>query len=269
LILIYLLTSNIILGRMPAEVLWTKPEARGLRERFDPLCSAIKRGDLTTFRRLTDFNNQHAPWFIHFRIFLQIRNRCEVLVWRTLVRKIFVLNGEQGGGDTRAAPNMDLSDVVHISQYLEKRVLNPISVSDLGPGKRHTNWIFMQDSIPKNAIYIDEDFDDTEDLPTEYDDNDKEILQDPLCLPDMYEVESIVASLIDQGLLNGFIAHRLKKFAILGAKTKPALQAGFPNVWEVVSRKFDGEVPGWKRKEERMGGAGMVYNLSAVKEIGS
>jgi hypothetical protein len=156
---------------------------------------------------------------------------------------------------------MHLMDVVHVSQFLEKRALNPISVSDHGPGKRHTNWVFMQDLVPKQALYVDSDFEGTEDDPEEEEE------EDPFCLPDMCEVESIVASLIDQGLLNGFISHRLKKFAISGARLKPALQAGFPNVWETISKNCDDEVPGWK-KEERAFGAGMVFNLSGVKGVG-
>jgi hypothetical protein len=263
LILIYLLASNVIMGRFPTDALYRLPEADGLRERFQPLCYAIKMGDLATFRRLTDYHHEHAQWFLYFRIFLQLRNRCEVLVWRSLIRRTFILNGEQGGGDTRTAPNMHLADIVQVSRFLEKRALNPLSVSDHGPGKRHTNWIFMQDSAPKDALYTDPDFEGTEDDP-----DDETEDEDPLCLPAMMEVEAIVASLIHQGLLNGFIAHRLKKFAISGAKTKPALQAGFPNVWDTVSRNYDREVPGWKR-EERGVGQGMVYNLSGVKEIGA
>ncbi|QDS71572.1 hypothetical protein FKW77_005951 [Venturia effusa] len=271
LILIYLLTSNIILGRMPAEFLWDRPEAHGLKERFNPICGAIKKGDMATFRRLSSFENEHASWFLHFRIFLQIRNRCEVLVWRTLARKVFALNGDPGDPKSGKAPNLQISDLVHISQYLEKRALNPILANDLGPGRSHTNMMFVRDTIPKAAYYIDPDFEDAGDLPDEEDDERVLTTDDPLVLPDMFEVESIVTSLINQGLLNAFVAHKLKKIAIKDMKKangRTALEVGFPNAWDVFKRaQANAGVPGWKVTEGRAGG--QTYHFGPVKEVGS
>ncbi|TID22427.1 Endothelin-converting enzyme 1 [Venturia nashicola] len=270
LILIYLLTSNMILGRMPAEVLWDRPESRGLRERFDPICTVIKKGDLATFRWLTSFDNEHASWFLHFRIFLQIRNRCEVLVIRTLARKVFALNGDPGDLKVSKSPNLQISDLVHILRYLERKALNPVLASDI-PGRSHFNMMFVRDTIPKAAYYMDPDFEGAEDLPEEEDDERVLVTDDRLILPDMFEVESIVASLINQGLLNAFIAQKMKRIAIKDMKKangRSVLDVGFPNVWEVVKRNNgNAEVPGWKVKEGRAGG--QTYNLGAVKEIGA
>lgn len=172
---------------------------------------------------------------------------------------------------------MQLSDVVHISQYLERRALNPISASDLGPGRSHANWLFARDNIPKDAFYTDPDLEGTEVLPAELDDEKVLITEDPLCLPDMFEVESIVASLINQGLLKGFIAHKMKKFAIKGAhrgaqngeQKLPAQEAGFPNIWNLATEIHQkGEVPGWKLRDSA-GAGGMIVTMGAVKEIGS
>lgn len=67
LILIYLITSNIILGRFPSLKLLSRPEAAGLQQKFRPICSAIKLGDLASFRRLVDLNNEHAECRPYFR----------------------------------------------------------------------------------------------------------------------------------------------------------------------------------------------------------
>jgi nuclear mRNA export protein PCID2/THP1 len=72
--------------------------------------------------------------------------------------------------------------------------------------------------------------------------------------PSVSEIEAIVANLMQQGLLHGFVSHNLARFAIIRAKVKSwAVKAGFLLLWEVISareqeRMRDGEeeVPGWK-----------------------
>ena len=90
-------------------------------------------------------------------------------------------------------------------------------------------------------------------------------------------IESIVASLIEQDLLHGFISHSQHRFAITGVKTNNApLQIGFPKVWDVITAKADSEVPGWV-KEEKKGpvaiggnfGPGMIVNLSGARPAGA
>ncbi len=263
LILIYLIASNIILGRFPSEFLYRRPEAQGIRERFNPICRAMARGDLESFRRLTDSKHEHADWFLHFRIFLQIENRCEVIVWRSLFRRTFLLAGVQGDANSRRAPTLDLHDVLALFTYLEKRAMMPLSQLDGGPGRRHTNWIFMSQDPPPSAAYIDPDFEGCEDFEPE------------ILLPTILGMESICSSLINQGLLNGFISHKLRRFAIQGAKRKGALAAGFPNVWEVIKSRPDDEVPGWKKDVSQGGavaggfGPGMVVNLSGARPVGA
>ena len=66
------------------------------------------------------------------------------------------------------------------------------------------------------------------------------------------DVEMMVAALISQGLMHGWVAHAQGRFAIIGAKAKgsPVL-AGWPNVWDAIRERryeeeFDpDEVPGW------------------------
>ena len=89
LILIYLVAANIILGRFPTEAVYNCPEAKGFREVFAPITRAIRKGDLESFRRITNLDLSHASaeFLCHYRIFYQIGNYCEVLVWRSLLRQ--------------------------------------------------------------------------------------------------------------------------------------------------------------------------------------
>jgi hypothetical protein len=268
LILIYLVTSNLVLGKFPSEELYQRPEARGFKERFQPICNTIRKGNLPTFRRLTDMANEHAEWFVFHRIFLQIRSRCEVLVWRSLCRRVWLLNGSRGDPETRRPPFLELEDFVTVARYLEQRALNPMSLSDGGPGNRHTNWIFMSQEPPKKAQYTDPDFDGLAEDEEYYDDGGYE--DNPFLLPDLQEIESVVSSLISQGLVNGYISTQ-KKLAIQGAMKKPALDAGWPNVWQTIKARCEKEgtdIPGWKRGGRGPSQGGMVVNLSSARPVG-
>lgn len=250
-ILVYLIASNIILGRFPTQSLLNRPEARGLAERFLPICVAIRKGDLASFRRHLDINGEHANWFLHFRILLQLTNRCEVLVWRSLIRKTWILNGFRPNPDPadkiKRAPTVDMHDLVAAFTWLEQK-------SNL---------------IPPG--YTDPDFQDI-DYNDDYNSQGYDITS----------IESILSSLVDQGLLNGFFSHRNLKFAISGAYSKPALEAGFPRPWPVMRARAERDrvggdvpVPGWK-KEQAFGGVagiapgpGSVIQMSNLKEVGA
>ena len=280
LILVYLITSNIILGRFPSAQLLKRPEAEGLRDKFLPICHAIAKGNLATFRSLLSLDNDNADWFLRRRILLQLRNRCEILVWRSLARKTYLLSGTQGGaqGDGgQKAPTLDLDDLLTLSIFLEKRTLNSEASLTNGDsqhnGNSHTNSIFLIQKAARNTTnregetggYVDPDLRGAIE-PTGPD------------LPTMATTESVVSSLIEQGLLHGYISHRLLRFAIVGAKTKGALQAGFPNAWETIKSKANDEVPGWVKEEKsgamvgglaRKTGPGMVVNLSGARPAGA
>jgi len=263
-ILVYLVSSNTILGRFPSQQLISRPEAKSFDILFSPLCRAITKGDLVTLHRLLADDAEHVRWFRGYRILLQLRNRCEVLAWRSLARRVFLISGFQGDPTSRKAPTFSLNDLLAALQYLYRG--NAVSSSTRGgpPGQRHTNWIFMNDNNKKAGAYVDPDLAGTKDI------------GEGASIPDMLEVESILSSLIDQGLLNGFISHRQLRFAIVGAKKKGAIAAGFPNVWQVMDAKSGNEVPGWVKGSrhtvqnlgQRRLGPGMVVNLSGAKPVG-
>lgn len=223
LILIYLITSNIILGRFPSTALLSRPEAHGLTDRFTPLCAAIRSGNLIQFHHLTSISSPHAAWYLHHRILFQLQNRCEVLVWRSLVRKTFLLQGVAPEAGTNKAASLDLHSLV-------------AAFTHLTPAP----------SLTDDEAQADPDFDGF-----------NMGAEDSLLAPDDMAVEAVLSSLIDQGFVRAYIAHKQKKLAILGAKSVGgnAVAAGFPNVWGVVCKKDreGGRVPGWKVGEVRRG----------------
>lgn len=243
--LIYLIASNIILGRFPSQTLLNRPEARGLSDRFLPLCYAIRQGNLAAFNHHLSLASPHATWFLHFRILLQLRNRCEPLVWRSLTRKTWILNGTRPAEGSKVAPQVDINDLVTLFNLL-------IRQSDTANG------------------YVDPDF-----AGADFEDHSPQDL-------DTLGVESKLSSLIDQGLLNGFISHSKLKYAITGTARKGGniLAAGFPSIWDVLKAKAEGdeEVPGWKKESPAGGmaagqgirpGPGMVFNFSNMRGIGA
>lgn len=134
-------------------------------------------------------------------------------------------------------------------------------------GKNHTNSIFIFPPTPADTPPAKED---GEQLPDGYVDPDLLDCVDPPGpdLPTMEAVESMIASLVDQDLLHGFVSHGQKRFAITGAKNASPLQVGFPNVWKTISAKMDEEVPGWVKEGQKKGG-GVVMHLSGARPVGA
>ncbi|KAL2033813.1 hypothetical protein VTO58DRAFT_104527 [Aureobasidium pullulans] len=240
LILIFLIAANMVCGRLPSQQLFNRPEAAGLRERFGPLCKYIAQGNIVGFRRHLDIGSEHYAWFSGYRLDLQLRNRCEVFVWRSICRKTFILYGDPGNPEARKAPTFDLKDVLAIFRWQETIYATP-------PGATQ----------PDN--YIDPDFVGMVDEPTG---------EDALDLPDMNNIHSKMTALIHQGLLGGYISFSREKFAIQGAKLKGALAAGFPNAWKTIEARADAEVPGWKLETSAPIHAGGVVRLSGVRPVG-
>jgi len=261
-ILVYLIGANLILGRFPADVVYDKPEAKGFRRIFGPLTKAIRQGDLEAFRRITSLDLTHASadFLMHYRMFYQIGNYCEVLVWRSLIRRVYLLTGAQGAG-TQAAAVVDLHHLLHIFRFLQARsqIKNPaLAASDLGPGRRNMGHLFNDYASTSQPTYIDPDFAAMPNV-TPYH-----------AAMDILEIESICGSLITQGLLNAYISQRAEKLAISGARRPQdggALRVGFPSPWSVVASRNREEVLGWVKE----GGAmrmGEVVRLSGARAAG-
>ena len=283
LILIYLITSNIILGRFPSAQLYQRPEATGLQEKFQPICTAIARGDLASFRHYVDLDNPHVEWLLRKRILLQLSNRCEVLVWRSLARRTFMLSGSHGDASKKAAPTLALQDMLTLATSLETAALSlpssapqPNDHSSDPRVRNHTNSIFVFPSNNNSTSPQPQDPVSSTALPNGHIDPDLAgaAEETPPLLPTIEIIESIVVSLVEQDLLHGFISHSQHRFAITGAKNANPLHVGFPVVWKVLAGKADLEVPGWVREKKgpvAIGGfrPGMVVNLRGARPVGA
>ena len=100
LILTYLIPCNMIMGRFPSRELLQRPESQALAQWFVPICQLIVRGDYIAFRKHLAVDSPHTQWFAQKGLLLPLRNRCEILVWRSLTRKVFIHGGFHG--DTQA-----------------------------------------------------------------------------------------------------------------------------------------------------------------------
>ncbi|KAF2455267.1 hypothetical protein BDY21DRAFT_307362 [Lineolata rhizophorae] len=239
--LVYLISANLPLGRFPSENLYNLPEAAGLRELFFPVTRAIVRGDLASFRKLLDLNllatpssentsnlqlvkenHERVQFLFRRRVLLQLRNRCEVLVLRSLARRTYVVAGQEGNVEKRKAATLDLQYYLQALRWLEMKALMP-------------NWV-PAGLIENGPSFAAENVQEESDYP----------------LPDIFEAEAVISALIDQGLLNGFISRNLRRFAIVGSKRKGnPLAAGFPPPASILAPAgFDEreEVPGWRRE---------------------
>lgn len=320
LILTYLIPCNIILGRFPSKSLLEQPEAQDLGNKFIPLCQAISKGDLARFREHLADNTNNAEWFARKGILLQLRNRCETLVWRSLTRKVFILggfHGDQGNQAQRGPPPfLHLYKLEAAVKLLESKTQKPESAESLGFGLRTQSAITSQkvdkDFVRDNIAQEDAEFDDYF-KPEGYFDASGEYVRvtDPSTLPDTpmeYEpnigdseyddffslggdgrvnengeqsemiqnLESILASLLTQDLMRGYLTHKNPRFAIPGARIKGILPTGFPNVWQTIHAREsqDDHVPGWVKPAPvanplgaGAAGGGRVVNLSGARPV--
>jgi len=267
LILTYLIASNICLGRFPSSKLLMRREASDPARRFLPLCRAIARGDLAAFRRILSVESEDGHWFLQKRMLLQLRGSCEILVWRSLVRKVFILIGFLPQGDDNKMPFLRLSYVQAAVRWLEERE-KALSAEE---AQRSCGVQTTNSNENHRTPYFDEEFEDLDEAIAEhgfdvetgsYHDHDSEdtnghvlgegqfngasIANDEEQSPTMAEVESIMASMLQQGLLNGFLTHKNPRFAVPGSKTGGgALKVAFPIIWQTIAKRSTNRVPGW------------------------
>ena len=253
LILLYLLVANLILGRFPSQTVYSRPEAEHFYEIFHPVTEAIRKGDLTAFQQMfnLDLSWPYAAKLCRWKVFYPIANSCEILVFRSLYRKVFLIAGKQPSPMDKAPPSLELNAVVAAAAYLEKRAVMP----------QTNSFGFGFQGLPTPPAYIDPDF---EGMPG---------IQPYVHQFDIDEIEGLCASLINQGFISGYISPKLKKLAILGAKkaASPA-SAGFPNVWQILSTKKreragGDEVEGWVKTQSA--GGGKVVRLTNVRAAGA
>jgi hypothetical protein len=257
LILIHLISANLILGRFPSKVFMSRPESAGILEKFAPIIRAIRTGNLAAFKQALGPRGGNERWFFKRGLLLPILNRAEIIVWRSLARRVFLLTYQlPTDTNSRKAPTLDLNAVVVAATYCQK-ILEGWTRPKPSQAAQFTGTV--PDLVPPAS-------------------GQKKLLANEGVIfgnkePDLTEVEAIIANLVQQGLLHGFVSHNLGRYAILGAKLRGgALNAGFPAPWEVIKGRAENErrdVPGWVREERKFMSGGVV-NLSGIaRPVGS
>ncbi|KAK4943553.1 hypothetical protein LTR10_016847 [Elasticomyces elasticus] len=270
LILIYLTASNVCLGRFPSQALLSRPEAAEVGSRFLPLCKIMQAGDLGRFHQYLDLTSESGEWFLKRSILLQLRNRCEIIVWRSLIRRTFVFSGYMG--EERKVPFLRLNYVRDAAAWALTRYKGG---SLYGLGAQIVNG---------EEAYVDPEFRGLDSAINEtgfdpdsghYDDEyiGQHASTSPVTseFPTMTEVESVVLSLIQQGLLRGFALHTNPRFAIPGSqKAGGPMKAGFPEVWKVIKSKESGEpVPGWVEEGNLNSEGSRVVRIMGARPAGA
>jgi nuclear mRNA export protein PCID2/THP1 len=308
LILVYLIAANVCLGRFPSSKLLLRREAADLAKHFLPLCRLIASGDLSGFRDYLNLSSPHGQWFLQKRLLLQLRNRCESLVWRSLARRVFIEVGFPGGEDNKT-PFLRLYLLQAAAQWLNQRGSRPaLREAAANSPREHSSHVGnaqvqLETDIENCAPEVfDSEFAGIEDAIAETGfDIETGAYNEPSeqhrgpsgrsvsgahqlkheTYPSIEEIKSIMASLIQQDLIQGFLTHNNPRFAIPGAKTRGALAVGFPSVWGVIkARKHSDEVPGWVKEDDTpnvfgdvsfggLGGGGRVVNLSGARPVGA
>ncbi|RAL03951.1 uncharacterized protein BO80DRAFT_462612 [Aspergillus ibericus CBS 121593] len=332
-ILTYLIPCNIIMGRFPSSQLLQRPEAEGLADKFIPICRLIARGDYIAFREHLAIGSPETEWFARKGILLPLRNRCEILVWRSLARKVFIhagFHGESSQGPAQRGPPPYLyinkleaavrwiqsqhaqssqraigffsplpkveskagqspvgSQIINKTPDWDFEGLNELEAQEAvaSPGliakygdylapdgcyDSHGQWqanaagnlVDGQPSAEYQQYELDPYANRTDGGP-----EGKPTLM-------MRELESILASLLTQGLMRGFLTHKNPRLAIPGARVRGAVPTGFPNVWHTVltREREDEHVPGWVQPPSvaaiPAAGGGRVVNLSGARPVG-
>lgn len=155
--------------------------------------------------------------------------------------------------NSRKAATLDLADLLTVATYLQRRLEGWLPANPSTAGRvPHVNPLLMK-ALSNNVQDTG-----TSTLvpppggPKKLRPNEGLVWGNAIVTPE--DVEMTVATLVQSGLMHGFIAHGQGRFAIIGAKAKgsPVL-AGWPNVWETIrDRRYEEgfdpeEVPGWVR----------------------
>lgn len=250
-ILTYLIPCNILLGRFPSQTLLQRPESQSLRSVFLPLCEAIRSGNFIQFQHHLA---THEPWLFEKGLLLTLSNRLRPLLWRSLSRKTFILTYVPPTDATsRKAATLDLADLHTVAVYLQRRLQGWLPAGpDALNRPQNVNPLLMKAlsnnaQAPSSSTLVP-----PPGGPKSLRPNEGMIWGDADVTTE--DVEMMVATLVQQGLMHGFIAHGQGRFAIIGAKAKGPVIAGWPNVWQTIrDRRYEDdfdldEVPGWVKE---------------------
>lgn len=240
LILTYLIPSNIMLGRFPSQALLSRPEAADLAQIFLPIMAAVRKGNFVDFQQAIA---THEHWLYRKGLLFTLMFRLRPIVWRSFLRRIFILTYEPPlpNGNSRAAPTLSLADVFTAAAYVQKRLEGyvPARPQQQQQQRAPANNLFMMavqnsagDAGVSSSLVPPPGGKPRKLKPSEG------LFWGNLPVT-VQEVEGVVAALAAQGLMHGFLAHSSGKFAIMGAKKGGGpLASGWPGVARAVQDRM-------------------------------
>jgi nuclear mRNA export protein PCID2/THP1 len=231
-------------------VLLRKEAATTLRPIFQPLAAALRQGNFAAFQQTL---KMHEPFLFQKGLLITLGYRLRPLLWRSLSRRTFLLTyiPPPTTDTSRKAATLDLADLLAAVSLAQKQLEGYVPAQPAPRARApHTNTLFMKavrNSVPPggDSTLVAPPGGPKKLRPSEG------VLWGNLAI-DAGEVEGMVATLVAQGLLHGFVAHSAGKFAVVGAKGKgSAILAGWPPVAEAIRTRLDEndnegrDVPAW------------------------
>ncbi|KAI1770859.1 thiolase [Hypoxylon cercidicola] len=241
LILTYLIACNFLRGRLPSRALLERPEAQSMAACFSQLA-------------LAHTIKQYEPWLLSkgLPLLTGLQYNLRALMWRSLARKTFVLTYvPPAEGESRKAATLELRHLETTMRYVQKRLEGylPARVAPKGKQAGINSMLLKAVSNSAGPGSADSTLVPPPGGPKQLE-PDEGLLMGNMAVTAEH-VEWIVASLIDQDFLHGYIAHAQGVFAIMGTKQKgSAVNAGWPPPSEAIAqRSAEPFLPGWVKEE--------------------
>ncbi|GKT59214.1 PCI domain-containing protein [Colletotrichum tofieldiae] len=246
LVLSYLIPSNLLLGRLPSQLLLSRPEASSLAPIYHPLAQSIRKGDFVLLQHTLA---QHEKYLFDKGLLLLLTHRLRPLLWRSLARKTFLLTYAPGPDDAsstaatnRRAATLDLADLHTTASYLQRRLEGYPPSSFSSASASPAFLAAVSHDAPSTLVPPPGG-------PKKLRPNEGLVWgNSPV---EMDDVEMNVAALIQLGFMHGFVAHSQGRFAVMGATKKSPVLAGWPAPWAAIrERQYEEDldldhVPGW------------------------
>lgn len=257
LILTYLIPSNLLLSRLPSQLLLQRPETQSLAPIFQPIAHAIRTGNFILFQQSLA---KHESWLFNKGLLLVLTHRLRPFLWRSLSRKVFLLTYQRpaDANNDRKAALLDLAHLHAAANYIQHRLEGYIpSPRPHKPARTAGISPMLTRAIHRSAAAAAATAADPDSTLQPPPGGPKKLWPNEGLIWGNAEVRALdiemtMASLIHQGLLHGYLAHGPGKFAIMGGKAKNSpVTAGWPNVWAaIMDRKYEedvdiDQVPGW------------------------
>lgn len=238
-----------MLGRFPTQGLLSRPEASALAPIFLPIMAAVRKGDFLAFQQAIA---SYERWLYRRGLLFTLMFRLRPVVWRSFIRRVFLLTYEPPATEnSRAAPTLNLADILVAATYVQKRLEGYVPTRQQQQKPAAGTNSFFKMAVTNSAA------DATSTLVPPPGGKARKLKPSQglfwgnLAVT-MKEIEGVVAALVAQGLMHGFLAHSSGKFAVMGAKKAGGpLLAGWPGVARgVVDRLAEEgvdaeEVPSW------------------------